>query len=128
MSYLSNHARKSAPTSGSWAPITRAMGGPEVTVSWVADAGRVHRLVDVRGADEFRGPLGHVGGSEMVPLETLPRLAMGWDRDEAIVLICRSGGRSLAAAGLLEAMGFQRVVSMAGGMIQWGAQGHPIER
>jgi len=111
-----------------WAPITRAMGGPEVTVSWVAGPGLEHRLVDVRGADEFHGPLGHVEGSELVPLEALPRMAMRWDREQPIVLICRSGGRSLAAAGLLEAMGFHKVASMAGGMIQWGLQGLPIER
>ena len=128
MSFLSSHALKSTPPSASWAPITRAMGGPEVTVSWVADSGTTHRLIDVRGPGEFRGPLGHVEGSELVPLETLPRLAMGWDRAQSIILICRSGGRSLAAAGLLEAMGFGQVASMAGGMIQWGAQGLPIER
>lgn len=128
MSFLSQHALKSAPTAASWAPITRAFGGPEVTVSWVAGPGRDHRLIDVRGSDEFHGPLGHVQGSEQVPLEALPRMAVGWDREQPIVLICRSGGRSLAAAGLMEAMGFHKVASMAGGMIQWGQQGHTVER
>jgi rhodanese-related sulfurtransferase len=128
MSFLSSHAATPTPPTTPWAPITRAMGAPEVTVSWAAGSGRLHRLVDVRSPGEFSGPMGHAQGAELVPLDTLQRSATGWDRDEAIVLICLSGSRSLAAAGLLEAMGFSRVVSVTGGMLQWHAHGLPIER
>jgi rhodanese-related sulfurtransferase len=111
-----------------WAPVSRVMGGPEVTVTWTSGPGRNTRIIDVRGPGEFHGPLGHVTGSELVPLQALPTAAQSWARDEEIVVVCRSGARSLVAANLMEQMGFGRVASMAGGMIQWGAQGLPVGR
>jgi sulfur dioxygenase len=109
-----------APEVGEWAPIVRSPTGvPEVTVGWVAETLGQLRLIDVRGEDEFSGPLGHVAGSELVPLATLDKAAAAWDRKEKLVVICRSGGRSGRGARLLEDMGFESVVSMAGGMLAW---------
>ncbi|HWV38587.1 MAG TPA: rhodanese-like domain-containing protein [Vulgatibacter sp.] len=86
------------------------------------------RLVDVRERDEFEGELGRVPDSELVPLDTLPRAAAGWDRKRPVVLICRSGGRSGKGAIQLLEMGFEGVASMRGGMTAWNEAGLPTER
>lgn len=114
-------------TTSSLARVT-AQGLVEVSAQWVHEnQGPGLRLVDVRGRDEFYGGLRHVPGAELVPLGLLEEQARGWDRHAPIITICRSGGRSLLAAGLLEAMGFDHVASMAGGMMSWNASGFPTE-
>ena len=86
------------------------------------------RLIDVRQPDEFRGDLGHIAGAELVPLGVLPAVSASWPRDETLVVICRSGGRSAQGAGTLARMGFSRVHNMVGGMIRWNADRRPVER
>ena len=41
------------------------------------------------------------------------------DKDQTIVLICRSGNRSSQAADLLEGLGFTKVYNVTGGMNTW---------
>jgi molybdopterin/thiamine biosynthesis adenylyltransferase len=49
------------------------------------------------------------------------------DRERPLVLYCRSGVRSVFAAQTLLGMGYVDVVSMAGGIELWRAQGRPVE-
>jgi rhodanese-related sulfurtransferase len=49
-------------------------------------------------------------------------------RDRPILVICRSGGRSSTATGLLTAAGFKDVRSVAGGMTAWNQMGLKVER
>jgi rhodanese-related sulfurtransferase len=108
-----------------WAPIERTASGIlEVSPEWVA-ANPAARLIDVREAAEFVGPLGHIRGAELVPLGNVERDAASWDRARPVVLVCRSGGRSGKAALALEAMGFQKLASMTGGMTRWAELGLP---
>lgn len=94
-------------------------GYREIEPSRVARAGGTARIVDVREADEFCGELGHAPGAELVPLATLESAARRWDKEQEIVLVCRSGTRSARAATLLAVMGFRRAMNMVGGMIAW---------
>jgi rhodanese-related sulfurtransferase len=86
------------------------------------------RLVDVREPHEYRGDLGHIPGAELVPLQTLPDAAKSWDKNTAMVLICRSGGRSSRATALLASMGFSNVFNMAGGMLAYNDEKLLVER
>jgi len=92
-----------------------------------AARGRV-RIVDVRELYELRDELGHIAGIEPVPLANLPTRAAGWQRDEEIILVCRSGVRSARAAEALTAAGFAKVMNLAGGMLAYRAAGLPVER
>ena len=94
-------------------------GVPEVSVEWVRAHADQVRLIDVRSADEFAGELGHIDGAELVELDSVEGTATEWNRDDRLVTICRSGGRSGRAAKALEQMGFRNVCSMAGGMLAW---------
>jgi len=105
-----------------WAPVQRSTSGvPEVTPVWVKEtmAGGDYRLVDVRELDERTSELRSIPGSEHVPLATVAQAARTWDKKAHFVVVCRSGGRSGRAALELESLGFQHVVSMAGGMLAW---------
>jgi glyoxylase-like metal-dependent hydrolase (beta-lactamase superfamily II)/rhodanese-related sulfurtransferase len=120
------------PPERAWAPIERMPDGvPEVTVAWTREHLGEFRLIDVRELEEYQGELGHVAGSELLPLGTVEQSVASWDREEPIVIVCRSGGRSGRAAKSLESMGFKRIASMRGGMIEWNrgnaavAQGAP---
>ena len=85
------------------------------------------RIVDVREPHELTGDLGRIPGIEPAPLATVAARARAWRRDEPIVLVCRSGGRSAHAAQALVAAGFQRVMNLAGGMLAYRAAGLPVE-
>lgn len=86
------------------------------------------RLIDVREPDEFIGELGHIPGSVLVPLATVMSAAEAWDRNEEIILICRSGGRSGRAAEAMVRAGFRRIMNMTGGMLAVNAAHLPVER
>ncbi|MEY4512609.1 MAG: hypothetical protein RLZZ450_4731 [Pseudomonadota bacterium] len=113
-----------------WAPIQMSgVGVPELTAQAVERLGSSGALlVDVREQDEYRGELGHLRGSVLVPLSTLQAAARSWPTDRPIVAICRSGGRSGKAALQLAAAGFKRVASLQGGMLEWNAHKGPVER
>jgi len=110
-----------------WAPLTRtAEGIPEVTHDWVADHLDDVRVIDVREPDELEGELGSLYGTENIPMDDLEarmREPGEDDRNEPIVLVCRSGNRSATAARLLEELGFTRVASMAGGIKAYRGKG-----
>lgn len=113
-----------------WAPAqTSEAGVPEVTVRWVYeeanDAGA--RVIDVRERSEW-DEHGRAPGATLVPLATLMETSKRWNKDERLVLLCRSGGRSGRGASALCAEGFSNVVSMRGGMLAWIEAGYPIER
>lgn len=107
--------------------IKTPAGVPEVTVQQVHDLHAGARLVDVRDLSEFTGELGHVPGSELVPLGALEHAAATWDKAQPLILICRSGNRSGRATLALQRLGFAEVVNMKGGMLAYNAAGLPVE-
>jgi len=113
-----------------WAPIVRSGSGiPEITVGWLAEhVGNGVRIIDVREPAEYTGELGHIDGSDLVPLATIGHAADAWDREQPIVTVCKSGKRSGDAAQVLESMGFMRVASATGGMTAWNDSSLPIAR
>lgn len=114
--------------------VRRLRGEPQpqwIDASALADRlGKGVALVDVRGAEEFTGPLGHIDAALNIPLGELDtRLAeISTLRDKPLVLVCRTDKRSASAAASLEAAGFGDVRVLRGGMEQWNREGRPIER
>jgi len=119
-------SRPSELESDGWAPLERTTSGvPVVRADWLAGHRQELRLVDVREHLEFCGPLGHIEGSELIPLDGLSQRSRDWDRDRAIVTVCTYGTRSGRAALELAEAGFTRVASLQGGMTRWWEQGFP---
>lgn len=94
----------------------------------IEDAASIN-IIDVRGPDEFTGPLGHIARARNIPMaqlsERLPELA--GREGEQIVLVCRTDRRSAAAAQTLSAAGFAHVSVLRRGMEQWNEAGLPVE-
>jgi rhodanese-related sulfurtransferase/membrane protein DedA with SNARE-associated domain len=85
------------------------------------DSGEAVTVIDVRGPDEFGGPLGHIAIARNIPVAELSgRLAeLGGLKRAPIVLVCRTDKRSTTAAQTLRAAGFTEVSVLRGGMEQW---------
>src|SRR5438132_9246555 len=84
-------------------------------------------LVDVREQDEWNE--GHLPGAVHIPrgnLESRIERAAP-DRSGSIVLYCQSGNRSVFAAKTLEELGYENVVSLAGGFTDWKRNGFPTQ-
>ena len=77
------------------------------------------KMIDVRRPDEFTGELGHIPGSELIVLDTLPQRLSEIPKDQSVVFICRSGARSGRAAAFAKQNGYTEVFNMKGGMILW---------
>jgi uncharacterized membrane protein YdjX (TVP38/TMEM64 family)/rhodanese-related sulfurtransferase len=93
------------------------------------DRGEPLAVVDVRGPDEFIGPLGHIATARNIPVGELEsRLAeLAGLELRPIVLVCRTDKRSATAARTLRAAGFTRVNVLRRGMEQWNEIGLPVE-
>ncbi len=91
-------------------------------------------LVDVREPYEFAAM--HIAGSINVPRGIL-ETACEWDYEETVpelvkarelplVLICRSGNRTILAAQTLQRMGYARVRSLKTGLRGWNDYEQPL--
>ena len=75
-------------------------------------------VVDVRTESEYAD--GHVPGALNIPLDTISgsEVAELPDKDQLIILYCRSGNRSGQAGGILTGMGYTNIVDF-GGLSGW---------
>lgn len=101
---------------------------PEVTPDYVARQGRALRVVDVRDESVLLGALGHVPGSDWVPLADAGTLHTRVKPFEPLVLVCEDGARSLTLAAWLEEAGLELVAAMRGGMRAWRESGLSVAR
>ncbi|MHC1789400.1 rhodanese-like domain-containing protein [Solidesulfovibrio sp.] len=74
-------------------------------------------LLDVRMVPEYEEF--HLPGARLLPLPELPDRLGDIDREKPVVVYCRSGMRSAAAARLLAGSGFPRIINMLGGAMAW---------
>lgn len=98
---------------------------PEITVVQAAqkrDQGAF--FVDVRELSEWTQF--HIPGTTLIPLGELPSRLKDVPKDREVVVVCRSGNRSLQGRDILLKAGYTSVTSMAGGVTQWQAQKLPI--
>jgi rhodanese-related sulfurtransferase len=91
-------------------------------------------ILDVREKYEFDA--GHIEGSMHVPRgiletaceygyeETVPELVRARDRE--IVVVCRSGNRSVLAADTMQRMGYNDVKSLKTGLRGWNDDEQPL--
>jgi rhodanese-related sulfurtransferase len=119
-----------------------ALAGEEVQIHEVTthEVLRLQRfgspVVDVREPEEFAD--GHIPGAVNVPLgqlesgldthpEVVRRALVAHElRERPLVLYCLVGGRSAKGAAALRRLGYANPVSLAGGILAWTENGHPI--
>ena len=91
-------------------------------------------VVDVREPDEFAAM--HIDGSINIPRgilesacewdyeETVPELVRARDRE--VVVVCRSGYRSVLAANSMQVLGYGKVASLKTGLRGWKDYEQPL--
>ena len=97
---------------------------PTTTQQWVKNGAL---LVDVREPDEVRELAYDVPNIVNIPLSEFDERYTEIPKDQDVVVVCRSGGRSLRAAGFLVNHGYYRVVNMQHGMLRWAEKGFPTK-
>ena len=86
-----------------------------------------HAILDVRERDEWEE--GHLPGAVHVPRGNLEARIEQFvpDRSTPVLVYCAGGSRSAFAAKTLEELGYESVVSLAGGFTDWKRNGFPFE-
>ncbi len=91
------------------------------------DRGEVLHFLDVREDHEFAKDHAKDAchcGKGIIERDVETRIP---HKEEAILLYCGGGYRSVLAADALQQMGYTNVVSMDGGIKAWREAGYPIE-
>jgi rhodanese-related sulfurtransferase len=78
-------------------------------------------VIDVREGYEYCDAKGHIPGALNYPLSSgvLYDRYLEIPQDMVLLVVCRSGGRSNAAATFLDSKGYPSVYDMTGGMSSW---------
>jgi len=105
----------------------RAVGGfVEVTPRELQSRlarGEELQLIDVR--EQFEWDIARIPGARLVPLATLPDVIDSLDHNREVVVYCKGGSRSRAAASHLADAGFARVTNLTGGILRWQQEVDP---
>jgi rhodanese-related sulfurtransferase len=87
-------------------------------------------ILDVREYDEFAA--GHLPGAINIPRGVLefkigmvPECA---NKSGAFLIYCRTSGRAALSAVQLQKIGYENVISMAGGYEAWNSESRPTEK
>ena len=96
---------------------------PAITVEELMErlnSGSATFVLDVRTAEEYDGPLGHIEGARLIPVQELARRVgeLSEVKDQPIFVICRGGGRSARATRMLLGLGYE-AINVVGGMRAW---------
>lgn len=83
------------------------------------------QVVDLRNANEFK--TGYISGAINIPNDNLDARITELEKykDKPVILVCKSGQSSAAAAAKLEKAGFSKVKRLRGGIAQWQADDLP---
>jgi len=83
-------------------------------------------VIDVRTGFEYRH--GHIKGAIPYKLGKEDEIEKKFPKDEPIILICKTGHRSRAAANRLVRKGYKKLYHLEGGMDKWRKENFPVEK
>ncbi|GAA2001472.1 rhodanese-like domain-containing protein [Brevibacterium samyangense] len=95
----------------------------EITVADAQQRRTQDQVLDVR--EDAEVVEGMIPGALHIPLGQLGTRLAEIDRTRPVIVVCRSGNRSAAAAEALSAAGYD-AATMAGGMLAWQRAGLPV--
>ena len=102
-------------------------GVPEMNPEEIKPLLNSMKLIDVRTKEEYFGELSHIAESKLVTLgEVLTQYLKSGDRNQQLLFICKSGGRSGKAALEAMSLGYKFVVNVRGGMMRWNELKYPV--
>ena len=96
--------------------MVQELSPEELKAQW--DSGATPQVLDVREAWELG--ISQLPGVRHIPMNDVPDHLGELDPGQPLVVLCRSGGRSLRVAQYLEQRGFAHVSNLTGGILAWG--------
>ncbi len=97
---------------------------PATLKSWL-DAGEA-MVIDVREHREYASE--HIEGSALIPLNSLHPGALPPHKGKKLVMLCRSGNRSMFACMKLNGAVKSEIFNLDGGIRGWMTQGFPVQK
>jgi adenylyltransferase/sulfurtransferase len=107
------------------APKSVKNGIPQLSVKDLKrriDAGENLFILDVREPFEYQ--IANIGG-KLIPHNEVPQRIGEIDRNQEIIVQCKSGGRSQRIAEFLKQSGYPNVTNLAGGILAWSDEVDP---
>jgi len=85
-------------------------------------------VVDVCEPAEYAA--GHVVGAKNIPLGQLEGKLASQVKNKAVpvIMVCLSGARSTRAVSIAKKLGFEKALSLSGGMGAWRSANLPVEK
>jgi rhodanese-related sulfurtransferase len=101
----------------------------EITVQELKEKitkGDKFKFVDCREQNEWNEA--HIEGATLIPLSEFPQKYENilTDKNETIVIQCRSGKRSMNACMFLLGKGYNNLINLEGGILGWMDEGYPV--
>ena len=90
------------------------------------DAGEQPLVVDVR--EDWELDISSLPFARHIPMGQIADRIGELDPKTPLIIMCRSGGRSMQVARVLEAHGFSSVANLTGGILAWGERIDPSLR
>ncbi len=118
--YATNRGVEDKP----WAMLITSPAVEEVPLEALEQRPPQAMVLDVREPDEYAH--GHIADAVNIPQAELATRLEEIPRDRPVLAICQWGSRSYRAAQFLKQMGYQHVVSVAGGTGTWEERGKPL--
>jgi len=87
------------------------------------------KLLDVREDSEYEE--NHIKGTLLLSVNKINQAELdklGLEKNDEIVVYCRSGTRSKKAYELLKTLGYTNVKSLKGGIVHWMEENFPVEK
>lgn len=83
-------------------------------------------LIDVRTPEEYKA--GKISGAKNINIASFDfmKTIQNLDKNNDVLVYCRSGARSARAAAMLGNLGFKSVANLAGGVIAWQNHGQKL--
>ncbi len=106
-------------------PVTEP---PAIVSTWLAKTPAA-QIVDVRTKEEFAD--GHLPDATLIPWtdpDFTARASKELDPEKPVLVYCRSGRRSTAAATALAKLGFTEIRNLEGGILAWQEAGKPVTK
>ncbi|GAB1422053.1 hypothetical protein MASR2M15_22600 [Anaerolineales bacterium] len=94
-------------------------------ISQYMNSNQPYTLLDVREKQEYAEA--RISGSLHIPMHQVPGECDNLPQDLPLIVMCRSGQRSLMVADVLSSMGFENLLNLDGGILAWIKAGQAIE-
>ena len=98
---------------------------PTQAAAWIKERKEL-QLIDVRSEGEYAS--GHLAGAKLIPVQEIEDRLSEIDKQQPVLLYCRSGHRSGNALKILQTHGYAQAKHLQGGIIAWHAAGLPVTK